>query len=147
MSETPTLYPVGPSLIVRVVMAPLTKMLNPPVARLAGRRRFRMAAQIHHVGRRSGKPYVTSVGARVHKGTVLIPLTFGNRSDWARNVYRAGECSVRVKGTDYQPWRRNSSRPAKPHHCCAPCSIPSNDSHSSSLEYGSSCGCSWPHAD
>jgi deazaflavin-dependent oxidoreductase (nitroreductase family) len=101
MSETPTLYPVGPSLIVRVVMAPLTKMLNPPVARLAGRRRFRMAAQIHHVGRRSGKPYVTSVGARVHKGTVLIPLTFGNRSDWARNVYRAGECSVRVKGTDY----------------------------------------------
>ena len=81
-----TVYPVGPSLIVRVVMTPLTKMLNPVVATLAGRRHFPMAAQIHHVGRRSGKPYVTSVGARVHNGIVLIPLTFGNRSDWVRNV-------------------------------------------------------------
>ena len=96
-----TVYPVEPSLMVRMVMAPLTKMLNPVVATLAGRRHFPMAAQIHHVGRRSGKPYVTSVGARVHNGIVLIPLTFGNRSDWVRNVYAAGECAVRVNGADY----------------------------------------------
>jgi deazaflavin-dependent oxidoreductase (nitroreductase family) len=82
-------------------MTPLTKLLNPLVAALAGRRHFPMAAQIHHVGRRSGKPYVTSVGARLHDGIVLIPLTFGTRSDWARNVYAAGECSVRINGTDY----------------------------------------------
>src|SRR6266436_5855850 len=100
MSETPV-APVGPSLTVRVVMKPLTKMLNPLVATFAGRRQFAMAAQIHHVGRRTGKPYVTSVGARVHDGVVLIPLTFGNRSDWSRNVYAAGECSVRVNGVDY----------------------------------------------
>jgi deazaflavin-dependent oxidoreductase (nitroreductase family) len=100
MSETPTAA-VGPSLTVRVVMKPLTKMLNPLVATFAGRRHFPMAAQIHHVGRRTGRPYVTSVGARVHDGIVLIPLTFGNRSDWARNVYAAGECMVRVNGTDY----------------------------------------------
>ena len=48
-----------------------------------------MAAQIHHVGRRTGTPYVTSVGARVRDGIVLVPLTFGNRSYWARNVYAA----------------------------------------------------------
>lgn len=96
-----TVYPVGPSLMIRVVMTPLTKMLNPVVATLAGRRHFPMAAQIHHVGRRSGKLYVTSVGARVHNGIVLIPLTFGNRSDWVRNVYAAGECAVRVNGADY----------------------------------------------
>lgn len=100
MSETPVIS-VGPSLMVRVVMTPLTKLLNPLVAALAGRRHFPMAAQIHHVGRRSGKPYVTSVGARLHDGIVLIPLTFGNRSDWARNVYAVGECSVRINGTDY----------------------------------------------
>lgn len=94
-------YPVGPSLMVKVVMRPLTKMLNPVVATLAGRRHFPMAAQIHHVGRRSGKPYVTSVGARLHHGIVLIPLTFGNRSDWVRNVCAAGECAVRVNGADY----------------------------------------------
>jgi deazaflavin-dependent oxidoreductase (nitroreductase family) len=100
MSET-SVAPVGPSLTVRVVMKPLTKMLNPLVAVFAGRRHFSMAAQIRHVGRRTGKPHVTSVGARVHDGIVLIPLTFGNVSDWARNVYAAGDCSVRVNGADY----------------------------------------------
>lgn len=100
MSETPVIS-VGPSLRVRVVMTPLTKLLNPLVATLAGRRHFSMAAQIQHVGRRTGKPYVTSVGARVRDGIVLIPLTFGTRSDWARNVYAAGECTVRINGADY----------------------------------------------
>ena len=101
MTGAPTVCPVGPSLIVRVVLAPMTKMLNPLVATLAGRRLFTMAAQIHHIGRRSGKPYVTPVGARVQGGIVLIPLTFGNRSDWASNVRAAGECSVRVNGAVY----------------------------------------------
>jgi deazaflavin-dependent oxidoreductase (nitroreductase family) len=100
MSATPVIS-LGPSLRVRVVMTPLTKLLNPIVATLAGRRHFPMAAQIHHVGRRSGTQYVTSVGARVHDGIVLIPLTFGNRSDWARNVYAAGECTVRINCSDY----------------------------------------------
>src|SRR5258705_2094855 len=100
MSETPVAA-VGPSLTVRVLMNPLTRILTPLVAAFAGRRHFPMAAQIHHVGRRTGKPYVTSVAARVHDGIVLIPLTFGNRSDWARNISAAGECTVRVNGVDY----------------------------------------------
>jgi deazaflavin-dependent oxidoreductase (nitroreductase family) len=94
--------PVAPSLFVRLVMGPMTKILNPFVATLAGRRHFPMVAQIHHVGRRTGKPYVTSVGASVQGGAVLIPLTFGNRSDWTRNVRAAGQCSVRLNGTVYQ---------------------------------------------
>ena len=98
----PAVVPVGPSLFVRLVMGPMTKILNPFVATLAGRRHFPMAAQIHHVGRRTGKPYVTSVGAGVHGAAVLIPLTFGNRSDWARNVRAAGQCSVRLNGKVYQ---------------------------------------------
>ena len=99
MSDTGAIS-VGPSLRVRVVMTPLTKLLNPLVATLAGRRHFSMAAQIQHVGRRTGKPYVI-IGARVRDGIVLIPLTFGTRSDWARNVYAAGECTVRINGADY----------------------------------------------
>jgi hypothetical protein len=50
---------------VKLVMRPMTKMLNPLVRTLAGRRHFRMAAQIRHVGRRSGRPYMTPVGARL----------------------------------------------------------------------------------
>src|ERR1700740_858118 len=74
---------VGPALLVRLVLAPLTKVLNPLVGRLAGRRHVPMA-KLHHIGRRTGTSYLTSVGARVRGGVVLIPLTFGNRSDWAR---------------------------------------------------------------
>ena len=44
------LEPVGPSLIVKIVMRPMTQMLNPLIVKLAGRRHFRMAAQIRHVG-------------------------------------------------------------------------------------------------
>jgi deazaflavin-dependent oxidoreductase (nitroreductase family) len=60
-----------------------------------------MAAQIRHVGRRSGRPYVTPAGARLHGDMIVIPLTFGNRSDWSRNVRAAGGCSIRLNGRDY----------------------------------------------
>jgi hypothetical protein len=46
---------IGPSLIVRLVVSPLSKLLNPAVAKLAGRRSFAMVAAVHHLGRRSGK--------------------------------------------------------------------------------------------
>jgi hypothetical protein len=32
---------------------------------------------------------------------VVIPLTFGNESDWSRNVRAAGGCSIRLNGQDY----------------------------------------------
>lgn len=101
-TNTIAVVPVGPSRFVRLVMGPMTKILNPLVATLAGRHHFPMVAQIHHVGRSTGKPYVTSVGASVQGAAVLIPLTFGNRSDWTRNVRAAGQCSVRLNGTVYQ---------------------------------------------
>lgn len=95
------LPPVAPSLLVRMAMRPMTRALNPLLARLAGRKHFRMAAQVRHVGRRSGRVYVTSAGARVSGGVAVIPLTFGNQSDWSRNVRAAGGCSIRVDGRDY----------------------------------------------
>ncbi len=95
------LEPVGPSLVVRTVMRPMTRMLNPLILRLAGRRRFRMAAQIRHVGRRSGRTYATPVSARRSGDTVLIALTFGTQTDWARNVRAAGGGSIRIEGQDY----------------------------------------------
>jgi deazaflavin-dependent oxidoreductase (nitroreductase family) len=96
-----TLEPVAPSLAVRIVLRPMTRMLNPLVGRLAGRRHFRMAAQIRHVGRRSGRPYMTPAAARLSGDVIVIPLTFGNRSDWSQNVRAAGGCSIRLNGQDY----------------------------------------------
>ena len=93
--------PVPPSRFVAIVMGPMTKVLNPVVMKLAGRPRFHMAAQLRHTGRRSGREYVTPVGARRAGDVVLIPLTFGNQSDWSRNVLAAGRCSLRLEGVDY----------------------------------------------
>jgi deazaflavin-dependent oxidoreductase (nitroreductase family) len=93
--------PVPPSRFVKIVMVPMTKVLNPLIVRYAGRPRFHMAAQLTHTGRRSGRTYVTPVGARRAGDSVLIPLTFGNQSDWSRNVLAAGDCSLRLEGIDY----------------------------------------------
>ena len=94
--------PVRPALLVRVVMGPLTRLLNPVIVKRAGRPGFRMAAQVRHVGRRSGRPYVTPVSARRSGDVILIPLTFGNQSDWVRNIVASGRCSVRLDGQDYE---------------------------------------------
>ena len=101
-SDTRAPAVVRPSRLVAVVMGPMTKALNPVMRKLAGRRHMRMAAQIRHVGRRSGRSYVTPAGARLTGDTFVIPLTFGNQSDWSRNIRVAGGCEIRLDGTDYR---------------------------------------------
>jgi deazaflavin-dependent oxidoreductase (nitroreductase family) len=93
--------PVAPAGIVRVLVHPMTRIFNPLIVRLAGHRFFSMA-QIQHVGRRSGKAYVTPAAARVSGDVLLIPLTFGNQSDWSRNIRAAGGCTVRLRGRAYR---------------------------------------------
>jgi deazaflavin-dependent oxidoreductase (nitroreductase family) len=93
---------VRPSRFVRAVFAPMTRILNPVIVKLAGRRHVRFAAQIRHTGRRSGRQYVTPASARLAGDTFVIPLTFGNQSDWSRNVRAAGGCSIRLNGVDHR---------------------------------------------
>jgi len=95
------LAPVGPSWFARVVIRPMTKVLNPLIIRFAGRAHFAMAAQIQHVGRRSGTVYVTPATAHLHGDVIVVALTFGNQSDWARNVRAAGGCTMRINGRTY----------------------------------------------
>ena len=97
----PRLVAVRPSPIARLVLGPLSRLLNPLVGVLAGRRFVPMIARVHHVGRRSGKPYRTPTAAHVSGDTIVIPLTFGNVSDWARNVRAGGQCLVQLGGKSY----------------------------------------------
>jgi deazaflavin-dependent oxidoreductase (nitroreductase family) len=94
-----------PSRFVRIVMKPMTKMLNPLIRRLAGRRHFNMAAKIYHRGRRSGRSYVTPATARLSGDHFWVGLTFGANSDWCSNVRAAGECTIRWQGKDYHAVR------------------------------------------
>lgn len=100
-SQAVPLAPVPPSLVVRIAMRPMTRILNPLMRKLAGRRHVRMAAEVRHIGRASGRAYSTPAGARVHGDVAVIPLTFGNQSDWAKNVRAAGGCSLKVNGEEY----------------------------------------------
>jgi deazaflavin-dependent oxidoreductase (nitroreductase family) len=93
---------VGPAWFARTVLAPMTKRLNPLIVRRAGQPGFAMAAQIRHVGRRSGRSYVTPVTVRRDGASVVIGLTFGSQSDWARNVLAAGRCSMLIDGIEYE---------------------------------------------
>jgi deazaflavin-dependent oxidoreductase (nitroreductase family) len=92
---------VGPAPFVAHVVRPMTKVFNPVVRKFAGRRRFMMAAQIHHVGRKSGRSYVTPATARRAGDLIVVPLSFGSKSDWVRNVLAAGGCEIRLGGHDY----------------------------------------------
>ena len=56
---------------------------------------------IHHRGRRSGRPYTTPLVVRPTKDGFVLPLTFGEKADWFRNVQAAGRCTVRWKGVDH----------------------------------------------
>jgi deazaflavin-dependent oxidoreductase (nitroreductase family) len=93
---------IRPSWLVRKFIRPLTKVLNPISSKMAGGPGFRMAGRVHHVGRRSGREYLTTVGAHVEDGKVLIPLTFGNQSDWVRNVRATGGATVEVRRRAYK---------------------------------------------
>src|SRR5215469_2093480 len=101
----PTPAVTGPSRLVRSTFGPMTRMLNPAIVKLAGRRHVRFAAQIRHTGRRSGRQYVTPASARLAGDTFIIPLTFGSQSDWSRNVRAAGRCEIRLNGVDSQAVR------------------------------------------
>jgi deazaflavin-dependent oxidoreductase (nitroreductase family) len=103
---TPTAEPITtPPWFVRAVMGRMTRVLNPLIGQMAGRKHLKMVAKIHHQGRRSGKPYMTPASARLDDTTFWIPLTFGQGSDWCRNVRAAGGCTITWKGVDYRAAR------------------------------------------
>lgn len=68
------------------------QLLGPLVARLPG------FAIVEHVGRRSGRVYRTPVNVFRHDGYVVIALTYGCESAWARNVLAAGGCALTMRG-------------------------------------------------
>lgn len=81
----------------------LTKMANRPMLRIAGTRvgmlYFHLAA-LHHVGRRSGRTYVTPLSAyRLGDGFVLGVAY--PEVDWCRNVLAAGKCTLTWNGKEY----------------------------------------------
>jgi deazaflavin-dependent oxidoreductase (nitroreductase family) len=55
-----------------------------------------------HGGRRSGRTYQTSLGTCAYGDGFLLPLGYGPRTDWYRNLLAAGTGTLAWKGRTYQ---------------------------------------------
>ncbi len=55
-----------------------------------------------HVGRRSGRTYQTSLGAHPYGDGFLLPLGYGTRTDWYRNIMAAGTSTLAWKGRTFE---------------------------------------------
>ncbi|MGH9137804.1 MAG: hypothetical protein ACRD0G_12260 [Acidimicrobiales bacterium] len=69
---------------------------NKAAAPFAGR--LPLLGVVAHTGRRSGHMYRTPVLVLRDKHTVMIPLPYGDATDWVRNVLAAGGAELRCRG-------------------------------------------------
>ena len=79
----------------------LTHLLNPLVLLLAGTRLMPLYGVLHHRGRRSGKAFATPIVVLPTRDGFIVPMPWGEGTDWFRNVRSAGGCLIRWKGRDY----------------------------------------------
>ena len=79
----------------------LTRVFNKVVLTLAGTRWLPLYGVLQHRGRRSGKLFRTPVVVRPTPDGFVVPMPWGDTTDWYRNVQAAGGCQVRWKNRVY----------------------------------------------
>ena len=80
----------------------LARPFGPIANRIAGTRAFPFWGIVRHTGRTSGTAYATPVVARPTRDGFLIPLPFGDATQWAKNLFAAGGGSIRFAGREHQ---------------------------------------------
>src|SRR5690349_21104506 len=83
----------------RRLQARLTRLLNPPVMRIA--RFVPFYCVLEHRGRRSGKLHRNPLAAVRTADGFLLPLAFGEGANWVLNVRAAGDATVEWRGRRY----------------------------------------------
>lgn len=78
-------------------LARFNRVVTNPLARPLARRLPGFAV-VHHVGRRTGRPYRTPVNLFRSGNRYVIALTYGANRDWVKNVLSARGCSVETRG-------------------------------------------------
>jgi deazaflavin-dependent oxidoreductase (nitroreductase family) len=81
----------------------LSKRGNPYLLKIAGTRLgmlyFNLSA-LDHVGRRSGRPYVTPLSAYPLGDGFVLAVAYPH-VDWCENVLAAGKCTLKWNGKEY----------------------------------------------
>lgn len=80
----------------------IARAVAPLGTRMAGTRVFPLWAVLRHTGRTSGTPYATPVVAFHTADGFIVPLPFGDATQWARNLFAAGGASIRFAGREYR---------------------------------------------
>lgn len=78
------------------------RLFNPLAMLLAGTRWLPLYGVLEHRGRRSGRIFRTPVVVRPTPDGFVVPMPWGEGTDWYRNVRAAGGCGIRWNGRDYQ---------------------------------------------
>ncbi|WP_232069355.1 nitroreductase family deazaflavin-dependent oxidoreductase [Mycobacterium saskatchewanense] len=65
-------------------------------------RRHSPYALLEHVGRHSGRTYVTPVGAFPFEDGFVIGLSYGADVDWCRNIMASGRAAVTWRGQTFR---------------------------------------------
>ena len=68
---------------------------------MAGRRLFPFWAILRHTGRKSGTAYATPIVALRSADGFLVPLPFGDATQWAKNLSAADGGAIRFAGREY----------------------------------------------
>ena len=83
------------------VLKAVTKAVNPlamPIARLG---LIPVWGVVGHTGRRSGKRYDTPIALMATRDGFVIPLPYGEKTDWCRNVRAANGAVIHWGRRDY----------------------------------------------
>ena len=78
----------------------LAKAFGPLGKPLAGTRVFPLWGILRHRGRTSGTAYATTVVALRTPEGFIVPLPFGDATQWAKNLFAAGGGSIRSAGKE-----------------------------------------------
>ena len=78
----------------------LLKPYNKIIVPIAGRR-FSPYALLEHTGRRSGRAYVTPVGAFPFGDGFAVGLSYGADVDWCRNIMASGHAVLKWRGQEF----------------------------------------------
>ena len=80
----------------------LARAVQPLASPMSGNRWFPLWAILRHTGRTSGKAYSIPVVALKTPDGFMIPLPFGDATQWVKNVFAAGGGSLRFAGREYR---------------------------------------------
>ena len=100
MNSTPATFAAGRPRFSRPIRR-LAKPLGPMARPIAGTRWLPLWAILRHTGRTSGTAYATPVVALRTSDGFIVPLPFGDATQWAKNLFAAGGGSIRSAGHEH----------------------------------------------